>query len=178
MKWITPILLCLLFISVNVTANDNQNQDEDRKIFSITLYPLPAIVKWYSAEAEIAFSEHFSLAVDMKYAIDSDRYFAEAGPYSDTSKYLETGAGLRFYPRMTHDGFFIGAYANYVSFQNADKDTNKVFERYKGYNISSWLGARAFYGYLVIEASAGAGYASHWKSMEFEGLAIGVGLAL
>jgi hypothetical protein len=175
MKILNVVLFCLFFLSTAAFSDEPQKNDSGSKTFSLTAYPIPAYIRWYSFEGELALSRHFSLAIEGKYCsdIDLDLFYDN---YS-RKKYFEAGPGLRFYPSVALNGFFVGVYADYVHIEKSESDSDRVVSQ-KGYSVTGWIGYKLILGYTVLEMSAGYGYSSIHKSMEVAGFGLGLGFAI
>lgn len=150
------ILVLILLFPAALFAEDTAGQDKN---FSLTAYPLPAIIGMYSLEGECAVSEHFSVALEFKYLHWDLSYDWLGGDWDFSILFL--GPGLRYYPSRALHGFFIGPYVSYVSssFTYTDNGSgNRGSASLKGYNVAVWLGYKLILGGVVIELSTGASY--------------------
>jgi hypothetical protein len=181
-KIIVIFLFCGFLSSSELFAEDNASQGETSlRRLAITAYPGPVFGGWYSLECELALGKHVSLALETKYY----HHTSEDGDnISHTYNYFMAGPGLRFYPSRALNGFFIGAYSNYVYMKKTGNDSEAIYS-YHGYTAAVWFGNRWVSDLMTAEISVGYGYSNNEHYMFFDnrhfgfmGLGLGVGIAI
>lgn len=164
-KFKMVVMIFLLFFSVALLAeteieNEDKKTDEksDNQFFSITVYPIPAFMGWYSVESELSVSNNVSFAFEGKQWADTEEENGESWDFVR----LEAGLGLRYYPNHVQKGVFLGMYFDYLGI-NVDYKDDEGYTgtgRANGYSITGWLGYKWIIGHLVLELSTGCSYSS------------------
>lgn len=156
MKYLYSLILILALLTPAALLAEDANRNDD---FSITVYPVQALIGMYSLEGEYAVTEHISIALEFKYLHWDLSYDWLGGDWE--LSVLSLGPGLRYYTSRSLDGFFIGPYVSYVSSSITYTDSgsgNQGKASLKGYNIAVWLGYKLLIKSFFIELSTGASY--------------------
>ncbi|HOU84659.1 MAG TPA: DUF3575 domain-containing protein [Spirochaetota bacterium] len=151
------VFVILFLCTRNIYAEETASPEETYT-FSFTVYPCLLPMWWLSAEGEYAFSEKFSIALEGKYW----DYHDTDGRNEWKWKRLETSIGIRGYYDKVLEGFFVGAYLNYL-YVDVELDDH-YFNSMKGHRSFKTLGTTAWIGYKwnisggIIEVSTGLSY--------------------
>jgi hypothetical protein len=157
------LILTFIFTISQSTLFSQDNQKETPPAgeivkFSFTVYPLPLLEKWFSAECEYTLSNNVTVAFEGKYWKNSDTDTA----YEEWNwKLLQVGPGIRYYPKRAHEGFFVGAYFSYLKIEVTYEDT--LLKEYgsgkvTGYAATCWIGYKWIHERTLIELSTGLTY--------------------
>jgi len=151
------VFILLVFSARDIFAEETA-APEEYKTFSFTVYPCLLPLKWFSAEAEYAFSERGTFALEGKYW----NYGETDGRYEWKWKRLETSLGIRAYYTKVQDGFFIGIYLNFL-YVNVELDDNyydslKGHCSYNTFGYTGWVGYKWIISNAILEVSTGLSY--------------------
>ncbi len=154
------IIFCLITTTVFAEKDEMASDEpvpEETTNFSLTIYPFPAVVGWYSAECEVGLIDHFSIALESIYLYSNETENGKDLKY----RRLQIGPGVRFYHRETRNGAFIGLYADYLRLKVYYRDP-VLNEKGKGvgdgYVVAGWIGYKWIINNIVLEASTGYEY--------------------
>ncbi|HOR44313.1 MAG TPA: DUF3575 domain-containing protein [Spirochaetota bacterium] len=162
-QFLKNIFKCMfVFMLLVLTVRDIRAEEtaapEENKTFSFTLYPCPLPFRWFSAEAEYAFSNNFTLAIEGKYW----DYYETDERYDWKWKRLETSLGIRGYAQKAMEGIFAGIYLNYL-YLDLELD-DRYFEeisgqaKFKTFGATGWIGYKWIISNAVLEVSTGVTY--------------------
>lgn len=151
-------VIMLLILAVRDIRAEETAAPEENKTFSFTLYPCLLPIRWFSAEAEYAFSENFTFALEGKYW----DYGETDERYDWKWKRLETSLGVRAYAQKAMEGIFVGLYLNYL-YIDVELD-DRYFEeisgrgKFKTFGATGWIGYKWIISNAVLEVSTGVSY--------------------
>ena len=151
------VFILLVFSARDIFAEETA-EPEENKTFSFTVYPCLLPIRWFSAEAEYAFSENFTLAIEGKYW----DYNETDQRYDWKWKRLETSLGIRAYAQKAMEGIFAGIYLNYL-YLDLELDDRYFKEisgqaKFKTFGATGWIGYKWIISNAVLEVSTGVTY--------------------